>query len=64
MQSKMPPKGQFSGEKILMVNKKKMGQFRERNKKFIMSDLCRKRECEGRLAFQCADVIYCLKPEF
>lgn len=47
MQSKMLPKGQFSGEKILMVNKKKMGQFRERNKKFIMSDLCRENVKEG-----------------
>lgn len=63
MQSKMLPKRQFSGKKLLMVIKR-MRKFRERNKKFIVSDLYRKRECKGRPAFLCGDVICYLKLEF
>ena len=39
-------------------------KFRGRNKKFTVSDWCRKKTCKGKLAFHCGDVIYYLKLEF
>lgn len=46
-----------------MVNMR-MKKFRESDKIFIMSKLCRKQECKGVPAFHSKNVIYYLKPEF